>query len=129
MKKKVVLFQGKASSFDKKIKVAPLALLHISSLLFKNGFEIKIISDVLYNDYIQEILKQCQDSICLGITAMTGSQISEGLTVAKMVKNQYPELPIAWGGWHPSIMPESTVDNPNVDFVIIGQGERKFYDK
>lgn len=128
MKNKVVLFQGRASSLGKKIKVAPLALLHISSFLIKDGFDVKIISDSLIDNPTEETLKQCDDSICLGITALTGSQISEGLKIANIVKQKFPELPIIWGGWHPSILPESTIKDPNVDMVIVGQGERKFYD-
>lgn len=128
MKNKVVLFHGRASSIGKRINVAPLALLHISSFLVKDGYEVKIISDSLYDDYIDETLRQCKDSICLGITAMTGSQITEGLQISSLVKQRYPDLPIVWGGWHPSIMPESTLEDPNVDMVIAGQGERKFYE-
>jgi len=128
MKKKVVLFHGRASSFGKKIKAAPLGLLHISSFLVKDGYKVKIISDSLYDNYIEEALKECKDSICLGITAMTGSQITEGLKIATLVKQKYPKLPIVWGGWHPSIMPESTLRDCNVDVVIAGQGERKFYE-
>ncbi|MFH2146184.1 MAG: radical SAM protein [Candidatus Omnitrophota bacterium] len=128
MKNKVVLFQGRASSFGKKIKIAPLALLHVSSFLVKDGFEARIVSDGLCDDYIGQTLAQCKDSLCLGITAMTGSQITEGLKISSLVKNRYPKLPVVWGGWHPSIMPESTLKDPAVDFVIAGQGERKFYE-
>ncbi|MBI5306745.1 hypothetical protein HZB04_04165, partial [Candidatus Wolfebacteria bacterium] len=78
MKNKVVLFHGRASSFRKKIKVAPLASLHVASFLVKDGFEVKIISDILYDDYIEKALRECKDSICLGISSMTGSQITEG---------------------------------------------------
>lgn len=127
MKNKVVLFQGKASSFDKKISIAPLALLHISSFLVKDGFEVRVISDALYDNYIEEAIKQCRESICLGITAITGSQILDGLKVSSQVRKLYPQMPIIWGGWHPSIMPESTLEDANVDMVIVGQGERKFY--
>lgn len=124
---KVVLFQGRASSFGKRITLAPLALLQVSSFLRQDGFEVKIISDTLFDDYINEAVKECRDAICLGITAMTGSQISEGLKVASLVKEQYPALPIVWGGWHPSILPESTLTDPRADIVVIGQGERRFY--
>lgn len=128
MRNKVVLFQGKASSFDKKINIAPLALLHISSFLAKDGFEVNVISNALYDNYIKETVRRCRDSICLGITAMTGSQILDGLKVSSQARKLYPQMPIIWGGWHPSIMPESTLKDPNVDMVIVGQGERKFYD-
>ena len=125
---KVVLFQGKASSFGKRITLAPLALLHVSSFLVRDGFEVKIVSDTLFDDYIEEAVKECQDSICLGITAMTGSQIAEGLALSALVKEKHPGLPIVWGGWHPSILPESTLRDPCVDIVVVGQGERKFYE-
>jgi len=128
MKNKVVLFQGTASSFERVVPIAPLPLLHISSFLVKDGFEVKVISDALYQDYMQEAIRECKDSICLGITALTGSQISNGLKLASQVRKLYPGLPIIWGGWHPSIMPESTLEDPNVDMVVVGQGERKFYD-
>lgn len=126
--KRVVLFHGTASSFGKKINIAPLALLHVSSFLARDGYDVKIISDALYDNYIEETLRQCADSICLGITAMTGSQIAEGLKVAGLVRNKYPELPIVWGGWHPSILPQSTLGDQRVDVVVVGQGERKFYE-
>ena len=125
---KVVLFQGKASSFGKRITLAPLALLHVSSFLVRDGFEVKIVSDTLFDDYIEEAVKECQDSICLGITAMTGSQIAEGLALSALVKEKHPGLPIVWGGWHPSILPESTLRDPYVDIVVVGQGERKLYE-
>ena len=128
MKNKVVLFHGKASAFGKKIKVAPLALLHISSFLVKDGFEVRIISDSLYDNYFEEALTQCKDSVCVGITAMTGSQISDGLAISNLIKQKYPRLPIVWGGWHPSILPQATLADPNVDIVVVGQGERKFYE-
>lgn len=127
-KNKVVLFQGKASSFDKKIGVAPLAILHVSSFLVKDGMTVKVISDALYDDYIEEAVRQCEDSICVGITAMTGNQILDGLKLSSEVRRIYPNMPIVWGGWHPSIMPESTLEDQNVDIVIRGQGEKKFYD-
>lgn len=128
MHNKVVLFHGRASSFGKKINIAPLALLHVSSFLARDGLQVKIISDSLCDDYIGEAIKECEDSVCLGITAMTGSQIKEGLNLASVVKERFPKLPIVWGGWHPSILPEPTLNDPNVDIVIVGQGERKFYD-
>lgn len=128
MSKKVVLFHGRASSFDKPIKVAPLALLHISSFLVKDGFEVKIITDALYDDYINEALRNCDGSLCLGVTAMTGSQITEGLKLSRLVREKYPSMPVIWGGWHPSIMASSTLEDSNVDVVVCGQGERKFYE-
>lgn len=121
MKNKVILFQGRSSFLDKKIKIAPLALLHLSSFLVKDGFDVKICFD------FKEALSQCRDGICLGISAMTGTQIYDGLHLAGLVKTEFRELPVVWGGWHPSILPDSTIENSCVDYVVTGQGEVKFH--
>jgi len=71
---------------------------------------------------------KCEGAICFGITALTGYQITEGLVVSKMVKERYPDLPIVWGGWHPSLEPEGTLASDYVDIVVRGQGERTFYE-
>lgn len=54
---------------------------------------------------------------------MTCYQIRDGIEVCAAVKAQYPNLPIIWGGYHPSTQPAQTLENPNIDIVIRGQGE------
>jgi anaerobic magnesium-protoporphyrin IX monomethyl ester cyclase len=40
-----------------------------------------------------------------------------------MVKSQTPWLPIIFGGWHPSLLPDETLSESFVDMVVRGQGE------
>jgi radical SAM superfamily enzyme YgiQ (UPF0313 family) len=42
------------------------------------------------------------------------------------LKRLFPRLPIVWGGWHPSILPEQCIESGVVDAVVIGQGEVAF---
>lgn len=126
LKKKVVLYFPKVFSDTRPWHGTPLALLAASSLLDREGYKIKIISDFLFPNHIEEVVKECQDSICLGFSCMTGFQIYDALRVADAVRASNPNLPIIWGGWHPSILPEETAQDSRVDVVIGGQGERKF---
>jgi len=126
MKKKVVLFLPSPVSYSRSWRGVPLSLLAISRILDKENFEIKIISRFLSDNPEKEILKEAQDSICLGISAMIGFQIYDGLALSKLVKEKYPALPIVWGGWHSSILPKQTCENPNVDIVVRGQGDFVF---
>lgn len=120
--KKVTLYNPKPDKrFYKKGNV-PLALLAISSFLSKEGYTINI-----YDHRDLEVLfLSVKDSICLGISCMTGYQIYDGLEVARIVKGKYPDIPIVWGGWHPTILPEQTIKNKYVDIIVRGQGERTF---
>ena len=54
---------------------------------------------------------------------MTGPQIIRALETSKFLKGRYPDVPVVWGGIHPSLLPEQTLENPFVDIVVIGEGE------
>lgn len=134
MKKKVVLFRPRIHRYYRGGGV-PLQLLAISRLLAKEDYEIKIITSELsyrlvypYEEISALILKECQDALCFGTTVMTGYPIRESLDIARLLKKTYKELPIVWGGWHPSCMPEQTISHPDVDIIVIGQGEVTFYE-
>ena len=40
------------------------------------------------------------------------------------LKEKFPEIPILWGGIHPTILPEDTISKPWVDMVCLGEGEK-----
>ena len=98
----------------------PLALLHVAKSLDDNGYKVKIL-DTRIHDYRDVNL---DDVIFVGIPTMTSPvQISLGLAVARYIKEKRRDLPIIWGGTHPSILPKETIKNPYVDIVVRGEGE------
>ena len=105
----------------------PLSLLAIAAPLNTANYKVKIIDAVMDPDYKETLLNLLdQEAVCLGITSMTGYPILNGLEMAKLVRAKMPDLPIIWGGYHPSILPEQTVENEFVDIVVRGQGEATF---
>lgn len=123
---KIVLYNPNPLSKHQLSRLAPLALLAVARILDKENYEINIISPCLYEYPHTEVLKRCKGAICLGISCITGYQIIDGLNVAKLVRQKYPELPIVWGGWHPSMEPEQTLKSRCADIVVRGQGGRTF---
>jgi len=124
--KKITLFFPSPTPAERNWKGTPLALLAISRILDQENYKINIYSRFLQDDYYSRLIKESKDSICLGITAMTGLQIHDGLKIAKAFKKKYPHIPIIWGGWHPSILPHETIKNKFVDIVIKAQGDITF---
>ncbi|GAI54978.1 unnamed protein product, partial [marine sediment metagenome] len=61
----------------------------------------------------------------IGVTATT-TEIRVALEVAKVCKNTLPKSKIVLGGVHATVMPDSTLADENVDFVIRGEGEYSF---
>ena len=125
-KKKILLFFPSPLPYERSWHGVPLALLAISRVLDKKKYQINIYARHLQDKYIDELIANGDDALCLGISAMTGFQIQDGLKMAKLFKKKYPHIPIIWGGWHPSILPNQTVKNSYVDIVVRGQGDLTF---
>lgn len=126
MSNKVLLYFPSPLPYKRKWKGVPLALLAISRILAKEKYDIKIFAHHLNKDPYKEILNNGENAICLGISAMTGFQIKDGLKLARKFKKKYPKIPIVWGGWHPSILPHETIKNTYVDIVVSGPGDESF---
>jgi len=102
----------------------PLSLLFIGSSLEKEGYDVKIIDARVEDNPHKMVLDTLDnDTICFCISCMTGSPILDALKIAKIVKEKR-DIPIIWGGFHPSLLPEQTIKNPYVDAVVKGAGEK-----
>ncbi|MBI5393665.1 MAG: B12-binding domain-containing radical SAM protein [Verrucomicrobia bacterium] len=124
--KKVTLFFPTPFPYNRPYHGTPLALLAISRILAHEGYDVRIIARHLFADVEKEVLTHAKDSICVGISAMTGFQINDGLAISRLVRQHCPDVPIVWGGWHPSIRAEETTRDPNVDIVVRGYGDHAF---
>ncbi len=102
----------------------PMGLLSIGSVLEKAGFSVRIIDGNLSPDYLQAVKTEVRDTgvLFIGISVMT-AQVPEAMAIAAFCRLERPELPIVWGGIHPTLFPEQTNQDKNVDLVIFGEGE------
>jgi len=101
----------------------PMGLLSIASLLHKKGFQVKIIDACVNPDYLEELAQAIDnDPVFVGISAMT-AQLHNALQIAEFVRQRRPEIPLVWGGIHPTLFPEQTCQDALVDVVVRGQGE------
>lgn len=104
----------------------PLELLAISGPLLEHGFDVAIVDANVEEDYLKRLDDECRDALCLGISAIFGYQVYDGYRTATEVRERYPELPIAWGGWFASTDPDILFKEGVTDFVVVGQGEETF---
>jgi hypothetical protein len=98
--KKVVLFYP---PYDGPPLSAPLCLLALASPLLEAGFQVKLVDNLTCPDFEHVILREIQDALCLGISVLTGPMIGSAVRMAKKVRQVKPNLPILFGGWHPSL--------------------------
>ena len=120
---KVVLYNPQAVFFT-----MPLALLTIGSNLDAARYEVVVIDARLEDDPIAAVTSQLDGALCLGVTVLTGAPIQDALAMSRAAKAYRPDLPVMWGGWHPSMFGRECLDEPSVDVTVQGQGEATLAD-
>ena len=122
MKDTILLYNPRPSESGKH-KGVPLSLLAVAAPLASSHYRIKIIDANVDENCIDLVLKEVDRALCIGITCMTGPQIAGVLEMAEAVKQAKPDLPVVLGGWHPTTLPEETLENEWIDIIVVGQGE------
>lgn len=129
MNRKIVLFNpAPRSGYQTPRRVElPLGLLAIATPLDREGYDVTIIDEFADPDWKKKLRQAIHDKpLCFGVTCMTGPQILHAIEGCKILRAQYPDVPIVWGGVHASLMPEQTLANFYADIVVIGEGEESF---
>lgn len=121
---KVLLFYPK-TGFDVEGAIAPpFALLAVAAPLINDGYSVKIIDQRVDAFWKQNLIEELRSGpLYVGVTSMSGTQIKFALQISKIAREITKEIPIVWGGAHPTILPEQTLENPNIDIVVEGEGE------
>src|SRR3989338_3444263 len=106
----------------------PIGLLSIGSILMENGYHVKILDGFLgkvdlYEELDQALKQMSREKVLfVGISART-TQLPSAVKAAAIIRKDFPDMPLVWGGTHPTLFPEETCTDPLVDVVVIGEGE------
>jgi anaerobic magnesium-protoporphyrin IX monomethyl ester cyclase len=110
--------------------VHPLGILMIAAQARKSGFADVRVLDMKVEDWTPE---RCADELVrlapdvVGLSAMT-YEAGCMHELAKLVRARLPRAVVVCGGPHPSVAAEDVLKDPNVDFVVRGEGEFIFAD-
>ena len=103
----------------------PIGLTYVAAALEKEGFQVEIIDNYLLEKPIDalklEVKKLAPEIVGITCGSVTYQRCIE---TAKAVKEVLPSCKVVVGGWHPSYMPESVLQHPEIDYVVVGEGER-----
>lgn len=104
-----------------------LGLLAIGSWLDLNGIEVEILDLCYVRMNRQQFFKKISDSnpLLIGITVYT-ENVNMGLSMAKLIKENYPEIKVVLGGAHATLAYQDCIASPYVDFVSRKEGESTF---
>jgi anaerobic magnesium-protoporphyrin IX monomethyl ester cyclase len=106
----------------------PLGLMYVAAYAEKNsGHQIEILDAQVekmdYKAISHEIRKRKPDIVGIQTFSFT---LVDVLLVAKTVKEVDETINVVLGGHHASIYPEESINFPEVDFIVCGEGEIPF---
>ncbi len=104
----------------------PMGLMCVAAPLIEYGYKVTILDQRIERNFFQKV-REClsNEPVCVGITTMTGLQILYALEIANFIRNN-SQIPIVWGGNHPTLTADQTIKNENVDIVARGEGDITF---
>ena len=102
---------------------APLPLMAVAAPLREAGFQTELVDCRTIHPHVPEVLATAGGSLFVGLSVMTGYQIQDAVMLSRAIKETYPDLPVVWGGYHASMLPEETLAEDYVDIVVRGQGQ------
>jgi anaerobic magnesium-protoporphyrin IX monomethyl ester cyclase len=106
-------------------RLPPLGIAYVAAALEKAGHQVQIIDNYLLEkllDQIKHEIEKLQPEI-VGI-ACGSVTYQKTVDTAKAVKEVLPTCKVIVGGPHPSYMPDSMMQHPEIDFAVLGEGER-----
>jgi len=102
----------------------PLGIAYIAAVLRREGFDVDILDAQALNTSWEEfekiISKRGPDLV--GLTSGT-PMIFRAFRAAEIVKKASSNTKVILGGPHPSVLPEESLRQKGVDFVVRGEGE------
>ena len=133
-----------ATKTESKPALMPMGLAYIASTLLANNYKDVKILDVLTEGYYHEesfkedyiryglspkdikaYIKDYRPDI-VGISCICSLRKYQSHEICKLAKEVDPNITVVVGGNHHTCFPKETLEDKNIDFICIGEGEQMF---
>ena len=100
------------------------AIFHQRSMSQKRYYDAVSDNDHMVWKEVRQTIDDFKPDI-VGISVLT-VEVPSALRISRICKEYNPEMPVVWGGVHPSFLPEPSLKYDQVDLVVRGEGEMTF---
>lgn len=123
----------------------PLGMGYLSAVLRRAGHQVDVYDSLMEHwgrerdqderylligpnaEELRELLRTTKPHL-VGLTVMFSNQADLALEAARIIKEHNPEIITVAGGAHPSVLPQETLSDPNIDYIVMGEGEQAMLD-
>jgi anaerobic magnesium-protoporphyrin IX monomethyl ester cyclase len=114
VRSQVALYQPAVEHFT-----MPLGLISVASTL--TDVDVRV-----FDGRIDRRVPELTRPLLLGVSVVSGAPIADALRFSREFRARYPGVPVVWGGWHASILPDQVAAHEAIDVAVIGQGQATF---
>lgn len=103
----------------------PVAIGYIAAYLEKHDIRCRVIDEEIIDitpAVLREHLEGLEKPYIVGVSCLT-AHVGRGYQIARMVKAEFPDATVVFGGLHPTTLPEEALETGAVDYVVRGEGE------
>jgi anaerobic magnesium-protoporphyrin IX monomethyl ester cyclase len=103
----------------------PLSIVHLTAVL-EGRWPWNILDGNRHVDPTASALRVLgsRPHALVGLTVMPGPQVIPAIEMSRAIRALFPEVPIVWGGYFPTLYPDAAINAPYVDYLVRGQGEQ-----
>lgn len=106
------------------LRYPPMGILFLASVLRRCGYAVKIFDCNAENRPLQQIGSIVKGFAPHVVGLSFTSILAEGaFRLAAIIKSLDQNIAVVSGGYHPTVMPEEVMADPNIDFICYGEGE------
>ncbi|MCK5845073.1 MAG: cobalamin-dependent protein, partial [Victivallales bacterium] len=104
------------------LKFQPLGALSIAAVMRENGADVSFLDAAsIKSSFLEAVRSAAAGHSMIGISANV-SQAHSGVSLAQMIRSEFPEKTIVWGGPFPTIEYGKLIPEL-ADIVVMGEGE------
>lgn len=103
----------------------PVAIGCLSAYLEKHDIRCRVIDEEIIDitpSVLREAVSSLEKPYIFGISCLT-AHVGRGYQLARMIKTEFPDSTVIFGGLHPTTIPEEALNTGAVDYVVRGEGE------
>lgn len=118
----------------------PLGIAYIAAALEREGYDVRMLDAFIEGwdletpvskdkmivgmpfDSIKEVIAATRPD-AIGVTSMFTAQRKNAHRIATLAKQVDSTVPVIFGGAHPTAAPEMVLEDPDVDVVVLGEGD------
>ncbi len=125
MKNKILLIYTELGWQGSYLIQAPISLVYVSThLVHMPDIEVEVFDCRVEKDWERKLKKKVENDniMMVGFFVMSGVQVTTAHEVTKFIHELNSDIPIVWGGPHPTILPDDVLNYEGVDICVRGFG-------